>query len=253
MRGLSPEEPCSSAGFRVEPLFGAKKTMSVHQALQAAWRLGPVAPALPLCRSGPNSSSASTLHSQLLLAPSTVPSELKYSKEHEWVSAQEGDIVAVGITDHAQVRQAGRSSCGQFAFHVPWSEPSDSRAAAAGLSSRGQLPALLQAELGDLVHIELPEVGSTVTAGEEFGVVESVKVRAAGQAGGAGINGASLWLLGCSHAKRHACGSSAVAFLQRRPRVAGEAVGGRWEVHSCTAAAALHPRCRRLPATSLPP
>ncbi|KAL4426704.1 hypothetical protein ABPG77_004760 [Micractinium sp. CCAP 211/92] len=64
---------------------------------------------------------------------SHVPNELKYSKEHEWVHVKEGDIVSVGITDHAQ------------------------------------------AELGDLVHIELPDVGSTVTAGEEFGVVESVK------------------------------------------------------------------------------
>jgi len=32
-----------------------------------------------------------------------------------------------------------------------------------------------QAELGDVVYVELPEVGSTVTAGEGFGVVESVK------------------------------------------------------------------------------
>jgi glycine cleavage system H protein len=32
-----------------------------------------------------------------------------------------------------------------------------------------------QAALGDVVYIELPEVGSTVTAGSEAGVVESVK------------------------------------------------------------------------------
>ncbi|KAI3436033.1 hypothetical protein D9Q98_002090 [Chlorella vulgaris] len=32
-----------------------------------------------------------------------------------------------------------------------------------------------QEELGDLVYVELPEVGSTVTAGERFSVVESVK------------------------------------------------------------------------------
>jgi glycine cleavage system H protein len=31
------------------------------------------------------------------------------------------------------------------------------------------------AELGDVVYVELPEVGSTVTKGEPFGVVESVK------------------------------------------------------------------------------
>lgn len=32
-----------------------------------------------------------------------------------------------------------------------------------------------QAALGDVVYVETPEVGSTVTAGEEAGVVESVK------------------------------------------------------------------------------
>ena len=32
-----------------------------------------------------------------------------------------------------------------------------------------------QAALGDVVFVELPEVGSTVTMGEEAGVVESVK------------------------------------------------------------------------------
>mmetsp|Transcript_29590 Transcript_29590/g.96360 ORF Transcript_29590/g.96360 Transcript_29590/m.96360 type:complete len:165 (+) Transcript_29590:26-520(+) len=32
-----------------------------------------------------------------------------------------------------------------------------------------------QSELGDVVYVELPEVGSTVTAQETFGVVESVK------------------------------------------------------------------------------
>ncbi|RTX74331.1 glycine cleavage system protein GcvH [Mammaliicoccus sciuri] len=31
----------------------------------------------------------------------TVPSELKYSKEHEWVKV-DGDIVTIGITDFAQ-------------------------------------------------------------------------------------------------------------------------------------------------------
>ena len=35
----------------------------------------------------------------------------------------------------------------------------------------------LQSELGDVVYVELPEVGSTVTKKETFGVVESVKVR----------------------------------------------------------------------------
>ncbi|REC96284.1 glycine cleavage system protein GcvH [Kushneria indalinina] len=32
-----------------------------------------------------------------------------------------------------------------------------------------------QQALGDVVFVELPEVGSTITTGEEFGVVESVK------------------------------------------------------------------------------
>ena len=52
----------------------------------------------------------------------------------QWAKA-EGDVVTVGITDHAQ------------------------------------------AELGDVVYVELPEVGSTVTHKATFGVVESVKVR----------------------------------------------------------------------------
>ena len=34
----------------------------------------------------------------------------------------------------------------------------------------------LQEELGDVVYVELPAVGDSVTAGETFGVVESVKV-----------------------------------------------------------------------------
>ena len=34
----------------------------------------------------------------------------------------------------------------------------------------------LQAELGDVVYVELPEVGTEVEQGNNFGVVESVKV-----------------------------------------------------------------------------
>lgn len=34
-----------------------------------------------------------------------------------------------------------------------------------------------QSELGDVVYVELPAVGSALTAGKTFGVVESVKVR----------------------------------------------------------------------------
>ena len=60
------------------------------------------------------------------------PSELKYSKSHEWVK-MEGDVAVIGITDFAQDA------------------------------------------LGDLVFVNLPEVGDTVTAEEAFGDVESVK------------------------------------------------------------------------------
>lgn len=63
---------------------------------------------------------------------SQLPSDLKYVSSHEWVRV-EGDIVTVGITDHAQDA------------------------------------------LGDVVYIELPEVGDNLDAGDEAGVVESVK------------------------------------------------------------------------------
>lgn len=63
---------------------------------------------------------------------SNTPAELKYAASHEWARL-EGDIVTVGITDHAQDA------------------------------------------LGDLVYVELPTVGDQVSAGDEAGVVESVK------------------------------------------------------------------------------
>ena len=63
---------------------------------------------------------------------SNVPSELKYSKSHEWVKLN-GDIATVGITDHAQE------------------------------------------ELGDIVYVELPEVGRVLAYDDSFGTVESVK------------------------------------------------------------------------------
>lgn len=62
----------------------------------------------------------------------TVPADLRYSEEHEWVKV-EGDKVRIGITDFAQ------------------------------------------AELGDIVFVELPEVGTEIVANEPFGSVESVK------------------------------------------------------------------------------
>ena len=60
------------------------------------------------------------------------PSELKYSKDHEWAKV-EGDKVTIGITSFATE------------------------------------------SLGDVVYVELPEVGAAVTAGQPFGVVESTK------------------------------------------------------------------------------
>lgn len=63
---------------------------------------------------------------------STIPETLKYTAEHEWIR-QEGDVVVIGITHHAQD------------------------------------------QLGDVVFVELPEVGRVLSAGKAFGVVESVK------------------------------------------------------------------------------
>jgi glycine cleavage system H protein len=60
------------------------------------------------------------------------PAELKYTKDHEWVKAGDGEAT-IGITDYAQ------------------------------------------AQLGDVVFVELPAVGRTITQGEVFGTIESVK------------------------------------------------------------------------------
>jgi glycine cleavage system H protein len=64
---------------------------------------------------------------------SEVPSELKYTKSHEWLRVEDDGSVTVGITDHAQE------------------------------------------QLGDLVFVELPEVGTEFIADDECCVVESVK------------------------------------------------------------------------------
>jgi len=61
-----------------------------------------------------------------------VPSELRYTKSHEWLKV-EGDKVTVGITDHAQ------------------------------------------AQLTDIVFVDLPAAGKTVTKGGSVLVLESVK------------------------------------------------------------------------------
>ena len=64
---------------------------------------------------------------------SSVPSELKYVKTHEWVRDEGDGTVTIGITDHAQKL------------------------------------------LGDLVFVELPEIGTQIEAEAECAVVESVK------------------------------------------------------------------------------
>lgn len=64
-----------------------------------------------------------------------IPSDLKYTKDHEWVKA-DGEEILIGITDYAQ------------------------------------------GELGDIVFIELPEVGTTVISSETFGTIEAVKAAA---------------------------------------------------------------------------
>lgn len=57
---------------------------------------------------------------------------MKFTEDHEWLEA-DGDIVTVGITEHATT------------------------------------------QLGDLVFVELPEVGAEVTKGDDICVIESVK------------------------------------------------------------------------------
>ncbi|BBJ40803.1 glycine cleavage system protein GcvH [Streptomyces antimycoticus] len=62
------------------------------------------------------------------------PQQLRYSKEHEWLSAAgEDGVSTIGITE--------------FAANA----------------------------LGDVVYVQLPDVGSTVTAGETCGELESTK------------------------------------------------------------------------------
>jgi glycine cleavage system H protein len=60
------------------------------------------------------------------------PTDLLYSREHEWVKVQD-DVCTLGITDFAQ------------------------------------------RELGEVVFVELPEVGQMFDANDEIGTIESVK------------------------------------------------------------------------------
>jgi len=61
------------------------------------------------------------------------PSDVKYTKNHEFIRPQGDGTARVGITSYAQEA------------------------------------------LGDVVFVDLPEVGASFEAGEEFGTVESVK------------------------------------------------------------------------------
>lgn len=85
----------------------------------------------------------------------------KYAKSHEYAHV-DGEVATVGITDFAQVRGA-----------VQWASYQElcDLGIAVYLSA-----SFLQSELGDVVYVELPEVGSEVAKGKTFGVVESVKV-----------------------------------------------------------------------------
>jgi len=60
------------------------------------------------------------------------PSDLKYTKDHEWVRLS-GDTAEIGITDYAQQ------------------------------------------QMGDVVFVDLPAIGTGVTAGAAFGTIASVK------------------------------------------------------------------------------
>ncbi|MBL8497106.1 glycine cleavage system protein GcvH [Nitrosomonas sp. JL21] len=66
----------------------------------------------------------------------SIPTQLKYSKSHEWVKSEADGTVTIGITHHAQEL------------------------------------------LGDMVFIELPEVGRVLKQKEECAVAESVKAAA---------------------------------------------------------------------------
>jgi glycine cleavage system H lipoate-binding protein len=96
----------------------------------------------------------------------------KYAKSHEYAKV-DGDVATVGISDFAQV-----------SFGVSNTHALQSVFVAAALVTPPPIDRSnpdgflhpLQSELGDVVYVELPEVGATVTQGETFGVVESVKV-----------------------------------------------------------------------------
>jgi glycine cleavage system H protein len=63
----------------------------------------------------------------------TIPIDLRYTSDHEWVVRRSEDVVRIGITDYAQDA------------------------------------------LGDVVYVQVPEVGAKVAMGQSFGEVESTK------------------------------------------------------------------------------
>lgn len=62
----------------------------------------------------------------------TIPEDLSYTEQHEWVRV-DGDTATIGITEHAAN------------------------------------------ELGDVVYVELPEVGTELAVGASIGEIESTK------------------------------------------------------------------------------
>ena len=66
------------------------------------------------------------------MSETSVPRELRYTREHEWVRT-EGETAILGITDYAQT------------------------------------------ELGEIVYVELPEVGTEFQQAHEMATIESVK------------------------------------------------------------------------------
>ncbi len=61
------------------------------------------------------------------------PSDLRYTKDHEWVRLDDDGLAVIGVTDYAQ------------------------------------------SELGDIVFVEIEDVGTEVEAEGSFGTVEAVK------------------------------------------------------------------------------
>lgn len=92
---------------------------------------------------------------------------LKYQDSHEWAKV-DGDTAVVGLSDFAQVIMHSARMHGAPSAHCD----------AGKQHAHAVMRYHAQEELGDIVYVELPEVGSEVKQKEQFGVVESVKVGA---------------------------------------------------------------------------